>query len=104
MRGRFGGVIGAFSAMFGLARAAARSDARFRSLEASLERSDARFESVESALETFGTELAGVDPRSRVRHEESSNTSAGAHWMSEDSQAAGVTAQGIEDGLLELAR
>ena len=100
----FGAVIGAFSALFGLACAAARGDARLRALEASVERSDARFESVDSALETFSTELAEVDSRSGALHEESSNAPSGVHWMSEDSQAAGVTAHGVEDGSLELAR
>ena len=99
-----GPLLGFSQPCFGLARAASKSDVRFRALEASVERSDARLDSVDSALEAFGTELTEVDLLARALHEESSNVPSGVHWMSEDSGAADATARDDDGGSPELER
>ena len=88
--GFFGASFGAFSAVLGVARAAARSVDRIKSLE--------------SSIGTFGTDLTGLDMRFRALHEESSDTAARVGWVSEDARVASKAALGIEVGLLELER
>ena len=76
--------------MFGVARAAARSNGRIKSLE--------------SSIGTLGTDLAGLDMRFCALHEEASDTASRVGWVSDDARVASRAALGIEVGLMELER
>ena len=86
----FGAAIGALSAVVGLTRSVARSDARFRSLE--------------SALKAVSSDLSGLHERFRTLNGEASDTSSRIRRMSEDVRAARKGSGLAEMGLLDVKR
>ena len=67
-------------------------------------RSDARFRSREISLNVFGSDLSGLDKRFRALHAEASDTSTRVGWMSEDARAARKGSCLAEIGLLDVKR